>query len=116
MTEEIWKPIPGYEGYYWASNLGRIKSKHRVRADVLNTCNYSQIGLSMKGKVRKELVSRLVCSAFHGVCPFPDADALHKDDDKMNNTSDNLYWGTPLQNAADRDRNRIKRYQSEAVS
>ena len=27
MTQnEIWKDIPGYEGFYQASNLGRIKS------------------------------------------------------------------------------------------
>ena len=28
-VEEIWKDIPGYEGYYQASNLGRIKSLDR---------------------------------------------------------------------------------------
>ena len=34
-TEEIWKPIPGYEGYYEASSFGRIKSLPRrfVRKD-----------------------------------------------------------------------------------
>lgn len=29
MTEEIWKPINGYEGYYVISSEGRIKSLHR---------------------------------------------------------------------------------------
>ena len=28
--EEIWKDIPGYENYYQASNLGRIRSKDRL--------------------------------------------------------------------------------------
>ena len=28
--EEIWKDIPNYEGYYQASNLGRIKSLKRM--------------------------------------------------------------------------------------
>ena len=30
MEEEIWKDIPGYEGKYQASNLGRIKSMSRM--------------------------------------------------------------------------------------
>lgn len=30
MEIEIWKDIPGYEGYYQASNLGRIKSLDRI--------------------------------------------------------------------------------------
>lgn len=28
--EEIWKDIPNYEGYYQASNLGRVRSLDRV--------------------------------------------------------------------------------------
>lgn len=28
--EEIWKPIPGYEGIYEASNLGRIRTANRI--------------------------------------------------------------------------------------
>ena len=30
MKKEIWKDIPGYEGLYQASNLGRIKSLDKV--------------------------------------------------------------------------------------
>ena len=30
MTQkEVWKDVPGYEGYYQASNLGRVKSLDR---------------------------------------------------------------------------------------
>ena len=28
--KEIWKNIPGYEGYYQASNLGRVRSLDRT--------------------------------------------------------------------------------------
>lgn len=28
---EVWKGIPGYEGYYQASNLGRIRSLDMTR-------------------------------------------------------------------------------------
>ena len=35
MDDEIWKDIPGYEGAYQCSNLGRIKSlkfgKEKIR-------------------------------------------------------------------------------------
>ena len=29
MEEEIWKEIVGYEGKYWISNFGNVKSFHR---------------------------------------------------------------------------------------
>jgi hypothetical protein len=28
MENEIWKDIPGYEGYYQVSNYGRVKSMY----------------------------------------------------------------------------------------
>jgi hypothetical protein len=30
MENEIWKDVPGYDGYYQVSNLGRVKSLQRV--------------------------------------------------------------------------------------
>ena len=30
LPNEVWKDIPDYEGYYKASNLGRIKSINRI--------------------------------------------------------------------------------------
>ena len=47
----------------------------------------------------------LVCTAFHGPKPFPDAFARHIDDIQTNNAKDNLTWGTALQNSQDRARN-----------
>lgn len=29
MVKEIWKDIPGYEGYYQVSNIGRVKGLER---------------------------------------------------------------------------------------
>lgn len=31
QQEEIWKDVPGYEGLYQASNLGRIKSDIKIK-------------------------------------------------------------------------------------
>ncbi len=43
----------------------------------------------------------LVAEAFHGPRP-PGQCALHRDDNKMNNTAENIYWGTRLRNIQDR--------------
>lgn len=32
-TKEIWKDVPGYEGYYQASNLGKVRSLDRTIID-----------------------------------------------------------------------------------
>ena len=29
MEQEIWKPAPGFEGYYEVSNIGRVKAVGR---------------------------------------------------------------------------------------
>ena len=34
MEEEIWKAVPGYEGYYEVSNMGRVKGLRRQRIHV----------------------------------------------------------------------------------
>lgn len=34
---EVWKDIPGFEGYYQASNMGRVKSLALERAKQQNT-------------------------------------------------------------------------------
>jgi hypothetical protein len=51
---------------------------------------------------------QLVAESWHG--PRPDgAQALHWDDDPDNPHPDNIRWGTPLENAADRRRNRAEK-------
>lgn len=30
MSVEEWRPIPGFEGHYSISSLGRVRSEHRV--------------------------------------------------------------------------------------
>ena len=109
MTE-IWKPIPGYEGIYEASNEGRIrtapgkttsnaiydvriwesrvlKPKHPVakkRQDL-------RVSLWKDGVVRDQLVSRLVASAWHGV-PQDGMTVNHINGDWLDNKPENLEW------------------------
>ena len=124
FTEEIWKPIPGYETHYAASSFGRIKSLHRVVKDVRNGKKRSRVFkerilrfnvskvhgrisvmLSKDGKVKRILASRLVCLAFHGLPPKGKENVLHYDDVHTNNVPANLRWGSLKENAADMRRN-----------
>ena len=92
---EIWKSIAGYEGFYWVSDLGRIKSlkhgKEKILKPQKNTRGYLQVGLHKDGHTKKTLVHRLVAEAF-----IKNTNNLttvnHKDEVKTNNTVSNLEW------------------------
>lgn len=88
--EEVWKDIPGYEGYYQASNLGRIKNRFgRVLQPAVNNLGYLRLQLCKDGIVKNYYVHRAVWSAFHG--PIPDGMVInHKDECPSNNCLDNL--------------------------
>ena len=45
QSKEIWKPIPGYKGWYEASTLGRIRSVNRIIIDTLKRKRF------LKGKL-----------------------------------------------------------------
>jgi len=78
-SEEIWKPIKGYEGLYEVSNLGRVRSLDRLVVDTIGrsylvkgcikhpqigTSGYYIIGLSKDGKSKSNKVHRLVAEVF----------------------------------------------------
>ena len=81
MKEEIWKDVPDYEGYYQASNLGRVRSldrtvtysngydrfyKGRVIKGSVNKEGYRQASFSFNGKSRNFKFSQIVAMAFLG--------------------------------------------------
>ena len=113
FMEVIWKSIPGYETHYEASSFGRIKSIRRVVKDVRDgkernrifkekilrfniskTHGRASVMLSKDGKLKRILVSRLVCLAFHGLPPKGRENVLHHDDVHTNNVPENLRWGS----------------------
>jgi hypothetical protein len=60
--------------------------------------------LQVKINGRRHYLHRLVLLGFRGPCP-PGMQGRHLDDNPTNNRVENLLWGTPLENAADKIRN-----------
>ena len=74
MNCETWKAVPGYEGYYEVSDMGRVKSLHRV-----------------------------VLLAFRGPPPAGH-ECAHNDGTRDNNELENLRYATRVENCADKVR------------
>jgi len=119
LPGEIWKPIPGLEGYYSASSLGRIYRHDRWISAKLGSKKFypgdicgghmGQRGYRKVSVFGKNLeIHRLICLAFHGLPPSEKHHAAHWDDDKANNVASNLRWATPKENAEDRLRNGLQ--------
>lgn len=112
---ELWKDIPGYEGYYVASNLGRIKALQREICQNKNSTIYKRImreqiikprkinsgyliaRLSKNGKCKAYTVHSLVYAAFNGKYPTK-FQINHKDGNKENNSLYNLELVTRSEN------------------
>lgn len=111
MTEQ-WLPCPGFEHLYSVSNhgnvmrtapgLGKAVPGHILRPGK-NPKGYRMVVLCDRGTEATKYIHRLVCEAFHGSPPSALHQAAHKNDEKTDNRSDNLYWATPLENGG-RDR------------
>ena len=102
MIEE-WRPVVGYEGLYEVSSYGRVRSvdryvkvgygsyrlhKGKVLSPAKNKYGYLAVNLQAGNRCN---IHRLVAEAF---IPNPDnlPQVNHKDEDKTNNSVDNLEW------------------------
>lgn len=106
---EEWRAIPSLPQYE-ASNLGRIR---RIPYEApmphggvrtyggepwFGAWDKEECRFVVQFKRKTYRVARLVCEAFHGPPPFPEAVAMHKNEDSRVNRADNLEWGTQKQN------------------
>ena len=95
MQNEIWKPVKGYEGFYEASNLGRIRSSKSKR--ILSQHMINSGYLSARLRNGKRTVHALVALAFLGDRP-QGLVVDHIDHCKTNNRADNLRYITYSEN------------------
>lgn len=79
LEGEEWKPIVGYDGIYFVSNFGRVKSNYQkgqggfcdenyehLLKQKRTKAGYCEVALSFHNKQRYVLVHRLVAAAFIG--------------------------------------------------
>lgn len=115
--EEVWKPIPGYEGIYEASNLGRIRTangkttsnarypvrvwQQRVLKPKVQTRSNGKkdqrVNLWKDGVESTQLVARLVAMSFLPM-PFDKLTVNHINGNPMDNRVENLEWCTIQEN------------------
>lgn len=118
--EEIWKDIPGYEGRYQASNLGRVKSlprvvtrvessgrivkqsiRERILRDSINKRGYRYVVLRKDGQSVTREVHVLVAASFLGPRPDAGQQVRHLNGNSLDCSAKNLSYGTRSQNQLD---------------
>lgn len=117
---EKWVPIPGYEGSYEVSDLGRVRSLDRIITFQWSRVK-SGVGQRLaRGRILKKVyrkgypfvdlgsrnfkaVHQLVMLAFVGPCP-DGMQVRHDDGDRDNCRLENLLYGTQSDNEQDKIR------------
>lgn len=124
--EELWKDIPGFKGYYQASNLGRVRSldryvrgkhpdsqvlrKGRILSPKVTNKGYLETTLMVEGKCYYKRIHQLIALAF---LPNPNdyPHINHINENKQDNRVENLEWCTPKQNTEAYHESRVTLYQ-----
>lgn len=115
--EETWKDIPGYEGKYQVSNIGRVKSlsreihsknqngeftwisKERIHKPAKHDKG-NHLSVVLHNPKRTKMVHQLVMLAFIGPPPGGMC-VLHTNGDATDNCLDNLRYDTQSENIYD---------------
>ena len=111
-TREEWRPVPGYEGLYSVSDMGRVRSEEKrlrihgghtrvAKARILkaSTDRHGRraVFLTADGVGTNWRVHRLVLLAFVGLAPGGTV-CCHEDGNASNNRLENLRWDTQRAN------------------
>jgi len=119
LSGEIWRDIPGFEGSYQVSSLGRVRSLPRT-VSVYDSVRGIAYAKPYPGKLLRQAVCdsaghlsvhlgkhcrgipvhQLVMLAFHGFPP-PGTEARHLNGNPRDNRPENLAYGTHSENMLD---------------
>lgn len=101
LPGEVFKDIPGYEGQYQVSNLGRVKSLKTKNGRIMRLkktwSGYVQVCLCQGNVKTHHSVHALVLEAFVSLRPEKHV-ANHIDGERSNNRLSNLEWVTQQKN------------------
>jgi|SRR5882672_1058037 len=111
-----WRPVVGYEGIYEVrpgSDGGRVRRVSSIQRSYIGwelygitNDGYPRVVLSKLGQKPKHyFLHTLILNAWVGPCPSK-CEALHRDDIRINNTLENLHWGTRSSNLKDMVKNK----------
>lgn len=118
-TQEQWLPVPGWEGAYEVSNLGRVRSvtrkvwngramatrPGRVLKGGVKPAGYPYVNLCRDKDQEVRYIHELVLTTFVGERPSLYHVARHLNDVPSDNRLENLRWGTESDNMFDQSRN-----------
>lgn len=111
--EEVWRKIPGFQGFYEVSTLGRVRSWRKkghvkgkrgcavILRGGVSPKGYPTVRLTRKEDARLYYVHRLVAEVFLGPCPRgKQVNHRSPTGDKKDNRAENLEYVTPAENIA----------------
>lgn len=103
---EMWRAVSGHPQYE-VSDIGRVASLHAQERRELKAHDdgrgYPTVYLYTEGQAHRRRIHRLVAAAFLGPCPVGQ-EVRHLDGVKVNNTVENLAYGTRSENEFDKVR------------
>ena len=113
LQSEVWRPVPGFEGEYEVSDLGRVRSiartvHYKSKLGIPASRNIPSCMLSLQlnydgylytgWRNKHFLVHRLVLQVFNPVDNAENLHCNHKNFNRQDNRLCNLEWVTPQEN------------------